>query len=504
MNKSIRKKRFLSKGRYWLALSLLSCSFYGESQTALTIEKALEIAEVNSPQLRRSRMNLERFQENLFAQKASLKSKFSLDLAPIDYTKNRKFDNRLSQWYTNETFSSNGTFRIDQPILFTDGVVSLINRFGWQDNKSIIDGTDNGNQAFNNNLYLQLSQPIFTYNKRKMELKEIEFDYENAHISHALQRLNTEKQITNQFYSVYMAQSNLIISREELQNAQKSYDIIKNKVDADLAARDELFQAELNLSTARSTVDDRAVNLETSKDQLKQTLGINLDEDIITYAEINITPVDINMDQAISHGLETRLELRQREIDRELLDFAMIRTKAANEFKGDVQLSFGLLGDNRNLADIYDTPTQNPRVAISFSVPIFDWGEKKARVRAQQTAQKISELDFQEEKVDIALNIRQVCRNLDNLYTQIKIADQNVINAQLTYDLNLERYRNGDLTGMEMSQFQTQLSSKKMIYSQSKINYKIELLNLKILTLYDFERDVPITPMEQTTVTRKK
>ena len=42
-----------------------------------------------------------------------------------------------------------------------------------------------------------------------MELKQIEYDYENADISYALQRLNTEKSITDQFYAVYMAQSNL-------------------------------------------------------------------------------------------------------------------------------------------------------------------------------------------------------------------------------------------------------------------------------------------------------
>ena len=71
----------------------------------------------------------------------------------------------------------------------------------------------------NYHLYLQLSQPIFTYNKRKMELKQIEYDYENANISYALQRLNTEKDITNQFYNVYMAQSQLAITREELVNA---------------------------------------------------------------------------------------------------------------------------------------------------------------------------------------------------------------------------------------------------------------------------------------------
>ena len=293
-----------------------------------------------------------------------------------------------------------------------------------------------------------------------------------------------------------MAQSNLEISREELVNAQQSYDIIKNKVEADLAAKDELFQAELNLATARSSVDESQVNLENAKDKLKQTLGMRLDEDILVFAEVEIKPIQVNLDQAISHGLGSRLELRQREIESKELEFDMIKTKALNEFKGDVSISFGLIGDNSHLNKVYNNPTQNPRVSISFAVPIFDWGEKKARIKAQKMAQRINELEFQEDKVDIELNIRQVWRNLENLRTQIKIAEQNVQNAQLTYDLNQTRYREGDITGMEMSQFQTQLSNKKITYTQALINYRIELLNLKILSLYDFDKNIPIVPMK--------
>ena len=96
-----------------------------QGQIPLTIDKAMEIAQENSPSLRRSYMNLERYKQNLIAQKASLKSRFSLNLNPLDYNKNRRFDNRLSQWYTNETLNSSGTFQIEQPILWTDGTISF-------------------------------------------------------------------------------------------------------------------------------------------------------------------------------------------------------------------------------------------------------------------------------------------------------------------------------------------------------------------------------------------
>ncbi len=483
------------KRSFCTAILLIAVTSMVRSQELLSIEKAMDIAATNSPALRRSYMNLDRYRQILIAQRASLKSKFSLNLNPVEYTKNRRFDNRLSQWYTNETFSTNGTFRIDQPLLFSDGQVSLINTFGWQNNDSETEGGKYSNKAFSNDLYLQLTQPLFTYNRRKMELKQIEYDLENANISYALQRLETERQITDQFYSVYMAQSNLEISREELVNAEQSFEIIKNKVDADLSAREELFQAELNLATAQSSVEERMLALSNQKDDLKRTIGMDLAEDFIVFAEVNITPLDIDPETAIRHGLASRLELRQREIESEELNFELIRTKALNEFRGDISLSLGVMGDNQKFGKIYENPTQNPRVSISFTVPLFDWGEKKARIRAQEVARNINRMEQREDQIDIELNIRKVWRNLETLKTQIKIAEQNVVNAQLTYDLNQTKYREGDITGMEMSQFQTQLSNKKISYSQALINYKTELLNMKILSLYDFENNLPIVPM---------
>jgi outer membrane protein TolC len=471
------------------------------AQTSLTIDQALDIAEENNPDLKASKLSLERYQYNLVAQQASLKSRFSLDLDPINYSRSRRFDNRLSQWYTNETLATSGTFMVSQPILFTDGEISLINTFGWQDNQSTVEGMDNRNRAFSNDLYLRLTQPIFTYNRRKMELQQIEFDYENAGIRYALQRLNTERSITNQFYSVFMAQNNLTISREELENTRLSFEIIQNKVEADLSAREELYQAELNLANAQSAVEERNVSLENAKDQLKQTLGLPLNDDIEVTLVIKVSAVAIDLVQAVQRALSSRMELRQREIDIELAELQMIQTKSLNEFRGDISLSIGIIGDHERLHNVYDNPTQNPRVSVSLTVPIFDWGEKKARVRAQRVAQTLARLEQENLRTDIELEVRQTWRRLENLRTQIDIAEKSVRNAQLTYDLNLTRYREGDLTGMEISQFQTQLSNRKITYAQAQINYKIELLNLKILTLHDFENDRPIVPVREWTGT---
>jgi outer membrane protein len=471
--------------------------FHTSGQQALTLERALQEAEVNSPSIKQSLLNLERYQKNLEAQRAALKSKFSLNVAPIDYTNTRRFDSRFSEWYTNESFASNATFRVEQPILVTDGTLSLINRFGWQSSTAVFQGQDpTTSERFTNNLYVNYNQPLFTYNRLKLQLKELELSFENANISYAMQRLNMERSVTQFFYNVYMAQMNLSIAREELTNTEKSYEIIKNKVDAGLAAREELYQAELNLATANSGLQNSQVNFENAKDQLKMYLGLDLFEDILVYADVEAVPVPVDLNKAIENGLKSRMELRQREIEVESSQFDMIRTKAMNEFSGSMNLAFGIIGDNEKLTGIFDQPTKNPQVQISFNIPLFDWGERKARIQAQEAAIKSTELNLDEQKKEIIIDIRQVFRNLQNQLNQIEIAKQSERNAQLTYEINLERYQNGDLTGMDLSLYQNQLSSRKLAYAQALLNYKIELLNLKIQSLYDFEKNQPVIPSE--------
>lgn len=476
---------------------VLFCSWSnssGFSQTLLTLDKALEIAEINSPDIRHSRLNLARYEETLNAQYASYKSKFALSVTPLYYSHDREFNEFYSQWNTSETFRSSGAFTISQPIKFTDGILTVTDRLSYQNSYS--EFSDQTNKAFSNNLYIQYDQPLFTYNRSKMQLDELELDYENAALSYSIQKLAIEKNVTQSFYNVFDSQMSLQIAEEEYKNQQTSYEIIKNKVDGGLSAREELYQAELNLMTSKSNLQNQQVALENAKDAFKQLIGVSLYEDIAVLADVSVPEVTVDMERAIDHALKNRMELRQREINIENSQFELIKTNAMNEFKGNVSVSVGLFGDDEKLQNIYAEPTDNQQVSVSFQIPIWDWGEKKARLKAAEASIESQKLYMEDENNTIIINIRSIYRNLQNLQTQIDIADQNQKNAELTYEINLERYRNGDLTSMDLSLFQNQLSEKKMAYSRALINYKIELLNLKIQSLWDFIENKSIVPEE--------
>jgi len=434
--------------------------------------------------------------EYLNAQLASLKSNFFLDVTPISFSREQSYDDRFSQWYTSENKGANASFVISQPVKWTDGLLTVRNDFGYQDNYSETGNNIYKDKGFNNSLYLKYDQPIFTYNRLKLNLEKIRLNLETATLAYAIEMLNMEYQVNQAFYSVYQKGTAVVIAEEEFENQKVSLDIIQSKVEAGLSAQEELLQAELNYATSESNLDNARVDLDNANDQFKLLIGMSLYDDIEIQTDIDFKLVYVNLDKAIENGLSQRLELTQRNIDMKMSEFNLTETSAQNEFRGDVSLSVGVMGNNPAFGDIYDKPTNSPSFGVTFSIPLFDWGQRKAQIKAAEIEIQSKEIDLEDQKARIVLSIRQTYRSLQNLVNQIDIAKQNEKNAQLTYDINLERYQNGDLTSIDLERFQSQLSEKKTALVNALINYRLEIINMKVQSLWDFENNTSFIPKE--------
>lgn len=480
--------------RYILFIAIfLICGSLAFAQEVLTLDKALKIAFENSPTLVQSKLSLQQNELNLQAQKASLKSQFSLDVNPFSYSRSNRYDGYNSKWYDSKTMSSSASLGIVQPVKWTDGTISLINNVSWQDASNRSSGGKS--TAFNHDISLRIEQPIFTYNRTKMRLRELELSLESARLNYAMKQLNIEKSVTDDFYSVYQKFKDLSIARDEYANQKQNYEIIKNKVEAGLVAKEELFQAEVNMANSESSVYSAEIAYENAKDNFKLLLGVSLDEDIAVLPNTEIAPISVNTNDAVKYGLDQRMELRERKITLERDAFSIIEAKAENEFKGNISARVGLNALGNKINNVYSNPTDNEEIGVTLTIPIFDWGAKKARVESSKLAMQSDEIELEEQKKEIVINIRQICRNLPTLINQINIKKKSIENAERTYEINLEKYRNGNLSGMDLQQYQSQLTQAKQEYTNALIQYKLELLNLKVQTLWDFETNRSYLPM---------
>ncbi|MCK5126154.1 MAG: TolC family protein [candidate division Zixibacteria bacterium] len=499
-------KKLISRGsRNFLVNALLAlfglCAIGvgGLEARTLTLDEALEMAFVNSPTMKRVGYSLDMSRHNLQAQQAALKSQFSLNLMPYQFSKSRRFETFASDYVTSQLKGSNFEFSINQPIKWTDGTFRLTETFSWEENTTIqpqvIDSfsppqnVESIREAFTNNLVVSYTQPLFTYNRTKLELKELELALENAQLNYAIQKLQIEQQVTESFLNLYYLKRSVQIAKEELVNSTESFGIIQSKVEAGISAKEELFQADLTQANSRASLENRDMQYDNSLDNFKILLGLSLDDELDVETDIQKLIIDVSLAHAINYGLSSRMELRQRDIDIQNALNSLIRTGAQNEFRGTLNLSYGLTGVDGKVRDMYNSPTRTQGFNVSFNVPLFDWGQKKHRIQSAETQVEQSRLTADEERKNVKYQIRQSFRNLQNQKLQIEIAEKNVTNARLTYDINLEKYKNGDLSSKDLSFYQNQLSSEQLNEVSALINYQVALLELKIRTLWDFQEN---------------
>ena len=462
--------------------------------TVLTLEKALEIAFKNSPSIQEARYQLTVSGENLKAQQAGLKSQFLLTLTPLTLSQTRTFNDLTSRYNIQDLTRSALRFSITQPIKWTDGTLSLVNSFNWQKAASSYTGSIS-EATFNNSLALRLTQPIFTYNRTKMTIRQLELSLENSQINYALQKLSIERQVTQQFLNLYASLQGLKIAEEELKNATESFQIIESKVKAGIQAPVELYQADLTRLSSIAGFENKQMSYQNSLESFKILLGLPLTEEIEIVADIRKKLVEVDLEKAVDHAQKNRMELRQRDISIQNALDSLIRAEAENEFKASIDLSLGLTGVNKQFQNIYDSSNTDKQIAVSLNIPVFDWGQKTHRLAASQASIDTQRLSLSEYRKQITLEIRQAYRNLQNQTRQIEIAEINVKNAQQTYEINLERYKNGDLSSKDMQFYQLQLSQQKLNEVQALISYKLTLLDLKIRSLFDFENNRSIVDL---------
>ncbi|MGB2906755.1 MAG: TolC family protein [Candidatus Aminicenantaceae bacterium] len=469
-----------------LCLGLLFVPGFLAGGEELTLERALNIAFQNSPTILQTGYSLVTSEQNLMAQQAGLKSQFSLAVTPYRTSSNRVFNDLIANYNTQTQTRSEAGLTIRQPIKYTDGTLFVTNTFNWTEASSSAAGGEK-ESGFSNTLSINLQQPLFTYNRTKMQIRELELALENTQLNYVIQKLSIERQVTQQFLNLYYSRMSIQISQEELDNATESFNIIQSKVDAGLSAREELYQADITKDNSLAALENLKMQHETSLDTFKRLLGLDLEALIDVSADIQKTIVDVDLNRAIDHGLENRMELRQRDIEIQYALNDLIVAGAENEFKASLQAGFGLTGTNKELNNIFDSPNSDYLIALTLDIPLYDWGQMKHRLAATQAQVDSANLSAEDEIKNIKSEIRESYRSLVNQRRQIEIAEKSIKNAELTYDINLERYRNGDLSSKDLQFYQLQLSQQRLSLVQALINNRLALLDLKIRALWDFE-----------------
>lgn len=403
-------------------------------------------------------------------------------------------------------YNSTGSIQAGGNLQFTyvlpsGGDLSLSAHSYFENQQTILTLYDNEklkNKLFYNRFALSFSQPIFTKNTLKENLKKAELEFNKSTNQYTREQMDIIYEVTKGFYSLYRATWLVEIEEERLKNSKEALRVAMLKSGSGLIPEGDLLTAEVEVAQDNAGLSESKGNLEREKDIFKQLIGIDLKLDIIIRTELKNEMVLIDPDVALSEALQNRLELEETKIDINLQEIEFDRAKRVRELKGNISGNYDLTGVSTigagSLNDLFNSSINNLNYRppnrgfmLTLSYPIADWGRGKARVQQAKVGLENQKLRLENTKNTIIKEVRDIVRSVEETQKRLLIHEKNRELAQRTYRIYTIRFENGDISSQELAIQREKLSSIQLNYLDAYIENKLAIADLKRKTMWDFQ-----------------
>lgn len=317
---------------------------------------------------------------------------------------------------------------------------------------------------------LTLAQPIYSGGA-------IRANYQKAKQENELAKNEADRIQNNVLYDadVYywntVAQQELIQVTQSFRNSvQELVDVVRHRVEVEYVDRSDLLMAEVKLNDADYQLLQTRNGAEVTRMALNSFAGVNnseqlpIDEQILALKH---TPILSGTAESLAvRRPESRIAQKQVEIEKSALKIA--DAKFLPQLHIGVDGSYSSPGYNLK-ADL------NPNYAVyaKVSIPLFEWGKRKSTRKA--SGYRIDMAKEIQSKVDdsIRLEIQTAYYNYTQAIDKVLLTESSLTKARESEDMAMDRYKEGNISIVEVINAQLYHQQAQMNYIQSKLNAQI-------------------------------
>ena len=243
------------------------------------------------------------------------------------------------------------------------------------------------------------------------------------------------------YWQVVSLKHKKVLAESYLELIKKLDGDVQKMIDEGVATRSDGLSVSVKVNEAEMTLQKVNDGLVLSKMLLCQMIGLPMseaitlaDEDAETLAAVELQP-KVDVEQAFSHRPELKMLANSIDITRQTTNIL----KAGN--LPQVALTGGYAVSNPNLFNGFQKKFGGFwNVGVLVRIPIWNWGDVKYKVRAAKGATAIANLEMEEarEKIELQLNqttfkVNEANKRLALAKASIDRADENLRTANLGF-----------------------------------------------------------------------
>jgi outer membrane protein TolC len=261
---------------------------------------------------------------------------------------------------------------------------------------------------------------------------------------------------------------------------------------------------EVDLADAQSNYDMALLAQSSSINSFRELLGIALDDEIALSSNLEYKIIVVDPEKAVQLALENRLEIREQEIQIEMQKLNIKQQRANGMIRGNIEAYFekvgvaspsttaGIFSSIGNSYTDFTNRPYNYGIGFTVSIPIFDWGENRALVRAAQARLKQYTYSRTQMEREIETEVRNLSASVSSNLKRLQLLEKNVAVAEKSFEITLKRFSDGDIDSQALALERNRLNTAYTSHLGAYISYQLTLADLMRRTFFDFRNDIAI------------
>ena len=482
--------------RYWMCAFLGALSFSAHAQQVLDLQYCRELAIANNKQLKIH-------SENIKKTEAQKKEAFTQYLPDISLSAAYFYNQKTISLLDSDQFLPIGTVMPDGSFGFTPGQIN--NQWTTVNGNTI--PLDANGQPFNpslnpekilwkehaiipkeqfeldiHNIFtgsLTLVQPIYMGGKIAAYNKISDYAVQLAEITNETGVQDLLVQVDQIYWQTVSLSNKCKLADKFAELLTHMNKDMESMIREGVATKADGLSVRVKLNEAQMTQTQAANGLRLSKMLLCQLCGLPLNEEIQLSDEnsddiqISASPVLVNIDLAFSD----RSELKS-------LDLASkIYKKKEDIVRSEMLPTLALMGNyivsNPNsfngLRHKFDGMWN---VGLMLNMPIFHWGDKKHKLNAAKAETRIKQLEIEEAKEKIELQINRELFKLNESEKKLTAAETNKENAEENLNYATLGFKEGLIPASNLMEAQTAWYKAYVDWIDARIDIQLSRVQL--------------------------
>ncbi len=475
-------------------------AFEAQAQQVLTLDSCRAMALRNNKTLSASRLQLDmanytkKAAKTKYLPRVSAIGGYELTSRPISLlSKSQKSE--LSNAGTNATGAMHDNLSgalsnlAQEGVITSDQATALGNMFGQVGSK-IGETVNHVGQKFvdalntdTRQMYalsVMVTQPVYMGGAitAANRMAEISADMAQNNINASQQA--TLHSIDQAYWTVVSVKHKKRLAESYLAVVKKLDDDVRKMIKEGVATRSDGLKVDVKVNEAEMSLTQADNGLALSKMLLCQLCGLDVDSDITLADEDAENLAAMGSDETVSMevAMENRPELKMLQNTVDLSRQATKVVRAA--YMPQVLLTGGYLATNPNVYNGFQRNLSGVwNVGVMVRVPVWNWMEGTYKVRASKIASSIAELEKDDIKEKIELQVSQSQFKVKESNKRLAMATKNVENAEENLRCANIGFKEGVISTTDVMAAQTawlQAQSQKI---DAEIDVKLSQVNLK-------------------------